>query len=56
MFKELVLLGLVAVAGLAVSRLWVSHRKAWSIVLCLLVAALVTWLARRWQIDLSGAA
>lgn len=56
MFKELFLIGLVVVAGIVVSHLWVTRRKAWSIVLCLLVAALVTWLARRWHIDLSGAA
>ncbi len=56
MFEDLFLIGLVVVAGILVSRLWVSHRKAWSIVLCLLVAALVTWLARRWHIDVSGAA
>lgn len=56
MFKELVLIGIVVVAGIGVSRLWTSRRKAWSVALCLLTAALVTWLARRWQIDLSGAA
>lgn len=61
MFKELILIGIVVVGGIAVSRLWVSRlwvsrRKGLSILLCLLVAALVTSLARRWQIDLSGAA
>ncbi|MBL0726229.1 hypothetical protein [Piscinibacter sp. HJYY11] len=56
MGKELILIGIVVVAGIGVSRLWMSRRKGWSIVLCLLVAALVTSLARRWQIDLSGAA
>lgn len=52
MLKELVLIGIVIAAGIGVSRLWVSQHKGWSAVLCVAVVLLVTWLARRWQIDL----
>lgn len=56
MLKELALIGIVVLAGIGVSRLWVSGRQAWSLALCVLVALIVVWLARRWHIDLSGVA
>lgn len=50
------LIGLVILGGVGVSQLWTRQQRGWSVVLCLVVACGVIYLARRWRIDLSAVA
>lgn len=53
LLQEITLIVIVLAGGVGVTRLWVRHKLA-SALVCLAVALFVVWLARRWQIDLSG--
>lgn len=53
MLQELLLIVIVVAGGIAISRLWPRHKLLAGVV-CVLLAVLIVWLARRWHIDLSG--
>ena len=53
MLQEILLIVIVGAGGVAVSRLWPSH-KLLAAAMCVVIALLVVWLGRHWQISLSG--
>ena len=51
--KEIALVFLTVVAGIAIWRLW-EKKKLLALVVCVLAALLINALARAWAINLSG--